>query len=96
MLSEEKLKIVRDFLKSQFPDYELADKYDFSRMAQTFRLTTVERFYLITVLRKFLDDHNASEIKKILERSKLDEYLNRYKKIHLIITSSGVKTEKLE
>ncbi|MBI5524434.1 MAG: hypothetical protein HY910_17555 [Desulfarculus sp.] len=91
MFDEEKLQIIRECLRNDFPEYNLADKNDFDRIAWTFRLTTNEKIYLITIGRDYMDDRSASEIKEHLTSFGLRELFNDNK-----IKRVTLKTNRIE
>ena len=94
MFSEEKLSAIRNYLKEEFSEHEIADKYDFDREAQTFRLSTKHKIHLVTVSREFLDDHSASEISNILSRSHLNQYFQKENVVRIVVKNSEIRTEK--
>lgn len=90
--SDDKIGTVRNYLKSEFPGYTIEDRYDFDRIAQTFRIYN-GRTLLVTVSRAFIDDHSVSEIKNILERSHLSNYFQQEGVGRVIVANSGIKLE---
>lgn len=96
MFPEEKLDSVRKYLNLEFPDYEIGDRYEFDRYAQTFRLTAGEKIHLITFAREFLDDHTASEILNILNERDLKTYFQQEDVVRVVVTNSGVRIERKE
>ena len=93
MLEKNKLEEIRKYLTQEFKEYELDDRYDFDRMAQTFRLVSGKVIYLVTVSREFIDDHSANQLSSILSSSNLSTYFQSKDVSRLIITTSGLKTE---
>lgn len=93
MLSEEKLRVIRNYLKTEFKDFDLTDKYDFNRIAQTFRLVKGKKIHLVTVQRAFIDDYTPSEIAAILKRSCLKDFFLNEKISRLVITNKDIQTE---
>jgi hypothetical protein len=93
MMPEGKLNAVRNYLKSEFPGYDLADQYDPDRIAQTFRLTTKDQIRLVTFSREFLDDHNASDISKNLGKLQLARYFQQKNMARTIVTNYGMRFE---
>ena len=61
MFPEDKLNVIREYLRSEFETENIDDKHDFDREAQTFRIDA-DRLYLITVAREFIDDNDSAEI----------------------------------
>jgi len=94
MFPEEKLNVVRNYLRNEFPGYDLHDRYDFDRVAHTFRLTSENKVHLVTVSREFLDDHNASEISSSLEKSQLGNCFQGENILRAIVTNHGIKLEE--
>ncbi len=95
MLPEEKLSVIRDYLRTEFAGFDLADQYDFDRIAQTFRLVKDQKIHLVTVRRNFIDDHTPSELSTILDRSHLKHYFSDEKISRIVVTQKGVQTETL-
>ena len=93
MLEERKLEKIRKYLIQEFKECELDDRYDFDRIAQTFRLASGKVIYLVTVSREFIDDHSAKQISSILSSSNLSTYFQNKNVSRLILTTSGIKTE---
>jgi hypothetical protein len=93
MLNENKLGEIRKYLTQEFKGYELADTYDFDRMAQTFRLVCGKVINLVTVSEEFIEDHSAKQISSILSSSNLSTYFQSKNVSRLIVTTSGLKTE---
>jgi hypothetical protein len=94
MFPEEKLSAVRNYLKSEFPDYAVDDQYDFDRVAWTFRLTLKDKIHLVTVAREFIDDHTPSEISNILQKHPLSQHFRQAKVARIVIRNSGIKPEE--
>ncbi len=93
MFPKEKLNVIANYLKAEFPGCDLDDRYEFERIAQTFRLDDGKKTYLVTVSRAFIDDHTPSKISKILESFQVRKYFNGDKISRVIITNKGIKTE---
>jgi hypothetical protein len=93
MLSEDKLSVIRNYLRTEFPGFDLEDRYDSDRIAQTFRLDEGQKIHLVTVSREFIDDHTPSEISMILQGSHLKQFFYGEKVTRVLVTSKGIKTE---
>jgi hypothetical protein len=96
MFSEEKINAVKEYLKSEFPDHSLHDRFDFDREAQTFRLLQDQdnELKLVTVAREFIEAHAAGEISVILNRLQLSKYFHNAKnKNRMIVTSKEITFE---
>lgn len=93
MLPEEKLSAIRDYLNTEFVGYDLAARYDFDRIAQTFRLVKDLEIHLVTISRNFIENHTTSEISKLLARSNLKQYFSDEKVSRIVVTQKGIKTE---
>lgn len=66
MFPEEKLDVIRSFLKEKFSNYSVRDYWDFDSEGQTFFLEGEDR--RLTFSRNFLDDSSTSDISMFLER----------------------------
>ena len=93
MIPEDKLSVIRTYLRTEFPDFELDDRYDFDRIAWTFRLNAGQKTHLVTVLRKFIDDHTFSGAPMIFQDSHLKQYFNNEKVTRVLVTTKGIGTE---
>lgn len=93
MLSEEKLRAIRNYLKTEFKDFDLDDAYDFDRIGQTFRLVKGQKIYLVTVRRAFIDDHTPSELSNILKHGHLTQYFLNEKVSRIVVTGKGIQTK---
>jgi len=93
MLSEEKLRVIRNYLKTEFKDFDLDDAYDFDRIGQTFRLVKGQKIYLVTVQRAFIDDHTPSELSNILKHGHLTQYFLNEKVSRIVVTGKGIQTK---
>ena len=94
MFPEEKLSVIRNYLRIEFADFDLADQYDFDRIAQTFRLVKDQKIHLITVSKNFIDDHATSELSTHLAISNLKQYFDDKKVSRIVLTKQGIQTEK--
>lgn len=94
MFPEEKLSVIRNYLRIEFADFDLADQYDFDRIAQTFRLVKDQKIHLITVSKNFIDDHATSELSTHLAISNLKQYFDDEKVSRIVLTKKGIQTEK--
>jgi len=94
MLPEEKLRVIRDYLRTAFPGFGLYDWYDSGRIAQTFRLDKEETLHLVTIRRPFIDDHTPSEILGILRMSHLKKCFQDENVSCVLVTEKGsIKVE---
>ncbi len=93
MFPDDKLEVIRSCLKTQFPEHDLADQYNFDRLAQTFRISNEKEIYLVTVSKEFIDDHNTSEIEEIINESHLYQFFKSGDIARVILTTKGIKTE---
>jgi len=95
---KEKLNVIREYLNTKFPGYDIAyaiaNQRDFDTRAQTFILTKDKVINLVTIEYIFLDDHNASEIWSLISKSNLSQYFLKQNVTRVIFTNSGIKTEK--
>ncbi len=92
-MQEEKLSIIRDYLRTEFAGFDLADQSDFDRIAQTFRLVKNQRIHLVTVRRNLIDGHTPSELSTILDQSHLKQYFSDEKVSRIVVTQNGIQTE---
>jgi len=95
MIPEDKLSVIRSYIRTEFPDFELDDRCDFDRNAWTFRLNAGQKIHLVTVLRKFMDDHTSEELSMIFQDSHLKQYFNNEKVTRVLVTTKGIGTENL-
>ena len=66
---------IRDYLlKVEFPDYNINERYDVERIAQTFRLEGNGKIILIIVRRTFINDDSVSQISDYLRAFNLAQY----------------------
>ena len=87
---------MKTYLRAEFPDHEIADKYDSDRVAQTFRLTEEnnQRILLITIAREFIDDHDAAGISSFLQSIRISDYFKPEDVYRVIVTNSGINVSK--
>lgn len=95
MLDEIKLNAVRNYLEANFADYEIEDRYDFDRDAQTFRLIKEKKFCLVTVSSEFLEDHSIDEILIWFDRYSLVKNIQQRNKTRFIVTSRMLRMEEI-
>lgn len=84
---------VRRYLSDHFRDHEITDANDFDRHAHSFRITTANKVYLLTVADEFLDDTPAASIASALARRNVADELRSGSAARVIVTSTGLKGE---
>jgi len=94
-ISPIRIEAVRQYLNEHFEDCEIADRYDFDRMAQTFRLNCEKHWYLVTVSEEFLDDTPETQISSKLNSFLLAEIMSRNPGVRVVVTNKSLRTEIL-
>jgi hypothetical protein len=90
MLDPEKVKAVREYLETQFPDGKVEDRYEASSKSQVFRVQREGKLYLTAVRQTFLDDHGAGDIADALSRFHLIEHLRELAGEQIIVAKEGL------
>ena len=91
MFDADKLDAIEEYLKTEFNVSEIADKHDFDRQAQTFRITDSDRIYLVTFAREFIEDNDASAISHSLQRYTLKNRFENEKIKRLVFAGPGLE-----
>jgi hypothetical protein len=94
MSTDEKLNVIRKYLRTVSPESEHADKYDFDRMAWTFRLYQKGKIQLVTFSREFIEDNAPGHISSFLEYEQVLKYFERESIKRVLVTGKGISTEK--
>ncbi len=87
------LNAIRDFLKGEFENCEVSDTYESDRFAQTFTISDENKIYLISIKRRFLDDHKLEDFPYVLNETNIRNYFNDKDIKRVIIDTSGITTE---
>lgn len=89
---EEKLEPARAYLRLSFQDWELEDRWDWEREANTYRLYRHRQpIYLLKVSRELLDDNLPAQITAILEQSRVAEAMQQAEGHRILLTSNGMQ-----
>jgi excisionase family DNA binding protein len=94
-ISPIRIEAVRQYLREHFQRCELADRYDFDRIAQTFRLECDKDWYLITVSRAFLDDNPETKIPGKLDSFSLVQFMTENPASRIVVTNRGLRVEAI-
>ena len=95
MLDPEKINSIRLYLKNFFKGYSIYDNQDKGRRAHSFRIEGRGNLRLLTVAGEFLDNLTVSEIQTYLQDFHLSELLDKNAESRLILTSDGLKVERI-
>ncbi len=82
---DEKIEVIRRYLRIEFPDHIIEDQYNFDLGAQIFRVSKVDTPYIVRVTQEFIDDNDSASIEVILQRRNIANLIreNRGQKILL-------------
>ncbi|MDL1969823.1 MAG: hypothetical protein LWW94_02400 [Candidatus Desulfofervidaceae bacterium] len=94
MFAEEKLNVIREYLKTKFPDYTVDEGYEFDHSAQTFRLRRRNKMHFVIISEEFIDDREGSKIKTSLQKIPLKKYFHQEGVTCVIITNSSIRKMK--
>jgi hypothetical protein len=92
MIPDDKLDVIREFLRVKFPGADYADEYDFDSIAWTFRLNRGGTTQLITFRRDFLDDRSRVAISAFLE-THLSSLIETPTNVRIIVSNKGIERE---
>lgn len=86
-MDEKKLEVVREYLKSKFPENTIEEKYDFDLSAQTFKIHKGKHRLLLKVGENFLEDNNEEQIKVTLNNQAIAELLEENKELGVLVSN---------
>jgi hypothetical protein len=61
-MKEQKIKAIGNYFKTNFPNEDHADKFDFDRRSYLFRITTKDHVLLASVSEEFIEDNSQETI----------------------------------
>ena len=94
----ERITVVREYLREQFPHVSIRDSYDPRRMAQVFLIETNEAVAVHTavVSTEFLEDYPANKIGTVLSGYRVADHLRSEKVEEVVVTTWGIKIRRGE
>lgn len=92
MSNQEKINTVIKHLEDEFPNCEVADKYDSDYRAQLFRIDDGENISLLRIQKSFFEDHNVSQITMWLNNTSIAKQLAPETKVIVTIDTKGNST----
>jgi hypothetical protein len=88
MIARTKVEAVKEYLKSEFPGFEIDDADDFERVSRMFRASNDRSTYIVKFERRFLDD--SRDVKEALKYMELSESMKRHEHKQVLVTKQGV------
>lgn len=88
LIDQAKIKAVRDYLQSEFSDYQIDDTEDFERVSQKFRVYNDTEIYIVKFQRSFFDD--TPDIKKELQNKRLSKFMRNNSGDEVLVTKEGL------
>ncbi|MDH3319773.1 MAG: hypothetical protein OEO84_08805 [Betaproteobacteria bacterium] len=90
-IAKERLDAVRKYLRQDFPDWALAERWDDDQEAHTFLLKKPrEPLHLLKVSRALLDDCGPSKLADLLSGHQVASALRKAEKHRLMLTVRGL------
>ena len=89
MMAKEKVDTVREYLRKEFPEKIVKERFEDSLQVQLFYLSGEN--IGVVVKRRFLENNSVPKISKHLERSRLNELLKKGKS-QILIGNDGKLT----
>ena len=87
MIPVEKLRPIRDYLETNFPQFTVTDFFKSDLMLYVFYLG--EESKMVSVRRAFLENKSISEIQIFLEKSKIADFLKNVKPVSIAVDEDG-------
>jgi len=87
MIPEEKVNVVREYLKHEFPDHDIPDYFDTNIMGQSFYIVGENK--KVSVRRVFLEERTIPQISAFLKISELGKQLYEAGITHIIVENNG-------
>ena len=87
MIPVEKLRPIRDYLETNFPEFTVTDFFNSDLMLYVFYLG--EESKMVSVRSAFLEDKSISEIQAFLGKSKIADFLKNVKPISIAVDEDG-------
>ncbi len=89
-MTPDKLQAIREYLFEHFPYAKhLDDKNDFDRFGHKFRIVTKDQVLLTSISRQFIEDNEASEIVKVLDKIGIVDLLKENPTATIVVKSDG-------
>ncbi len=92
-MDSEKIQSISAHLLKHFPKYEIVDKYNSSRMTQTFRIETEDGILLALFSREFVEDNDSNAILDKIDKWNLTNQLRDNLSALVIVTNHGIRFE---
>jgi hypothetical protein len=91
-----KIRIVREYLQSEFPGAVVYDFYEHKRASQVFQVQNGQGvvMHLATIADDFFDGNAADEVRRFLERQRLSRALRDAGSSGILISAAGVRVAK--
>jgi len=93
-MDPDKIQSIREYLQERFADAHHADKEDFDRVGQKFRVTTKSSVLLTFISSELIDDNDTETIISKLDNINLVNLLKENPESTVIVRSSGVSFAK--
>jgi len=93
-IEQNKIDVVYKYLKDEFPECLIEDKYSFDRCAQKFKVKHRESFYLVVISGEFFINSDVSSIYAELKKFCLAKHLQENVNSLIIVTSEGLEIEQ--
>ncbi len=90
-IEEDKIRVVREYLRAKFPGCEIPDKYEFDYVGQSFGIDCGEVFHYVTITQAFFSDNSTKELSSWLKNSEIAQQLsNKETSLRFIVMAKGV------
>jgi hypothetical protein len=94
MLTQEKLIVIKEHLRTEFDGFDLYHDYiDFERQGHTFQLDKDDKIYFVTVSGSVTDNNTPAEITEILQRYRMKQHFDNDEVKRIVVTSTGITLE---
>ena len=87
MIPVEKLRPIRDYLETNFPQFTVTDFFKSDLMLYVFYLG--EESKMVSVHSAFLEDKSILEIQEFLAKSKIADFLKNVKPVCITVDENG-------
>lgn len=93
MPNEDKVKVVTEYLRTEFPECEIENWNDSTHKAHHFRIVTKKSVFQAQISNEFLSGHDASQIPAKLRSFTLAEHLRDLPSDIVVVTQAGLKLQ---
>ena len=93
MPNEDKVKVVAEYLRTEFPECEIENWHDSAQKAHHFRIVTKKSAFQAQISDEFLNAHDGAQIPAKLRKFTLAEHLRELPSDVVIVTNAGLKLE---